>query len=193
MRWQELFADLEAQVRSMEAADLDSEIADRTRGEVAQVRLVNRLIAGQAGPVALQVWGTGALRGVLERVGRDWMLVRAEASGLHGNDTLVPLEAVTAVLDLPQAAVANAGVDPVQSRMGLASALRAVARDRSVVLLRLRDGAGYVGTPDRVGADFVDVAIHEGDVAPRAGSVRGRVTVPFTALGLVQRSPSGWG
>ncbi len=70
--------------------------------------------------------------------------------------------------------------------------LRVVARDRSVVLMRLQDGTRYVGTPDRVGADFVDVAIHDGDVAPRAGSVRSRVTVPFSALALVQRNSSGW-
>ena len=42
MRWEELFADLEAQARALERADDDAEIGERIRGEVARVTLVNR-------------------------------------------------------------------------------------------------------------------------------------------------------
>ena len=184
-RWQELFADLEAQARADEALDLAAEVADRTRGELARVSLVSRLRSRVGGPVSLQVSGAGSVAGTLVRVGADWLLVLAP------DETIVPLDAVGAAVNLPLEAVPASGVGPVASRLRLGSVVRAMARDRSVLAVMLRDGTAVVGTPDRVGADFFDLAVHGRDQAPRRTQVRSRWAVAFGAVATLSRSGDG--
>lgn len=186
MRWQELFADLEAQARVLERSDHDGEIVERIRGEIARVTLLNRLRAQLAREVNVSVWGFGDVSGLLQRVGADWLLIEAEG------ETIVPLAAVMSLADLPPDAVSPEGVGAVASTLRLASILRAVARDRSLVVVTRRDGRNLVGTPDRVGADFVDLALHDVEAAPRRTQVRSRATVNFGAIGCVRRRRGGW-
>src|SRR5680860_1667781 len=176
MRWQELFADLEARARSLEQVDLELEIADRTRAEVGEIQLANRLRSALGATVRLQVQSVGLMEGRLEQVGRDWLLVTTP------DDVVVALAAVGAVLDLSATAVSPAGLSPVTSMLSLTTALRAIAVDRSTVTLRLRDGRSYCGTPDRVGADFLDLSLHDLGEPRRQAGVRGRCTVAFAAL-----------
>lgn len=186
MRWQELFADLEAQASALERAATDAEISERTRGEVARVAMANRLRAQVGARLTARVWGAGDISGRLERVGADWVLV------LAGSEMVVPTSALMFCVDMPLEAVSADSVSVVTSRLGLTSVLRAVARDRSVVTVVTRDGATVTGTPDRVGADFLDVAVHEFGVPPRRSQVRSRATVPFEAIGCVRRRATGW-
>lgn len=187
MRWQELFADLESQARSLERADQDGEIAERTRAEIGQITLVNRLRSQIGEPVRLTVSGQQTVGGRLDQVGADWLLLAGPT------EVIVPMSGVTSVTDLPLAAVSPEGVGDVASRITLASALRAVAIDRAAVRVRFRDKSTLTGTPDRVGADFFDLAVHDlGDV-PRTSSVRTRETIGYAAVAFVQRANTGWG
>ncbi len=186
MRWQELFADLEAQARSLEQADLEVEIADRTRGEVGEIQLVNRLRSALGTTVGLQVQSVGLVQGRLERVGSDWLLVTTP------DEVVIALGAVSAALELTATAVSPHAVSPIASNLSLTAALRALAVDRSAVTVRLRDGSSYSGTPDRVGADFVDVSLHDLGEPRRRESVRGRCSVAFTALAAVCRHGDPW-
>src|SRR5690349_6457042 len=63
MRWQALFDDLEAQLAEGEAAELQAEVADRTRREVGLVRVVDRLAAASGHEVAVALGAAGVLRG----------------------------------------------------------------------------------------------------------------------------------
>src|SRR5680860_1230247 len=110
MRWQELFADLEARARSLEQVDLELEIADRTRAEVGEIQLANRLRSALGATVRLQVQSVGLMEGRLEQVGRDWLLVTTP------DDVVVALAAVGAVLDLSATAVSPAGLTAVAER-----------------------------------------------------------------------------
>jgi hypothetical protein len=186
MRWQELFADLEAQARSLERAEDEGEIAERIRGELARITLMNRLRAQLSCEVQLSIWGFGEVIGRLDRAGADWLLVRA------ADEMIVPIGAVLSLTDLLPDAVSSNGVRHVASSLRLASALRAVARDRSAVVVTLRSGQSLAGTPDRVGADFVDLALHDVGEPPRRTQVRSRATVGFSAIACVRRRPTGW-
>jgi len=183
VRWDELFADLEAQLDAQEAADLAGEVADRTRRERALVELADRLVAAQGRVLAAQLVGGTTVEGVVADVAQQWLV-------LHGpqGPALVPVAAVVGVLGLGSAA-ATTGRDAVRRRISLAAALRAVARDRSPVRVGLADGSVVTGTLDAVGADHADLAEHPVDEPRRPGAVRGVRTLPFAALAWVRPAP----
>ena len=137
--------------------------------------------------MSLRLGGTGPLTGTLERVGLDWVLVACP------QEVIVPMSAVVAVVDLPWGSVSPDAVSPVAGRLSLASALRGVAVDRARVTVVLTDGSRLSGTPDRVGSDFVDIAEHTADAAPRAAEVTRRTTVSCGAIAMVLRDSAGWG
>jgi len=181
VRWDSLFADLEAQ---LDAADDDasSALGERVRAEVAGVHLRDRLRGARGEVLGLRLLGGARVDGRLRAAGPDWLLLE-ELAG----EALVPLPVVTVVEGLPRALAAPAGA--VEARLGLASVLRGVARDRSVVRVALlgEERGVLTGTVDRVGADHLEVAQHPVDEPRRAGSVRSTVVVPLAALACVRR------
>jgi hypothetical protein len=186
MRWRELFEDLEAQAAALDDAELRSEIADRTRAELATVDLARRLHVALGRDVDLRLQGGTAVRGLLSGWGPDWLLVEA------GEEVVVPTAAVLVAGRLASQATTPDGIGLVESRTSIRSILRALARDRSEVSVRLVDGGQVFGTPDRVGADWLDVAAHDAGEAPRPSAVHGRWTVSFSAIAAVRRRPGGW-
>lgn len=181
MRWTELFRDLEGQWEAAESAVLADEVADRTRRELARIRLVDRLRAGLGREIAVTVSGAGVLRGVLADCGPEWLLLEE-----HG-EALVSLRAVLGLSGLGPAAAAGPGSEgEVSARSGLARALRALARDRSEVLCVLVDGSACSGTVQRVGADHVELAEHPPGEHPRRPDAGLRV-LPFGALAVLRR------
>lgn len=185
MRWDDLFADLEAQQREIERRELTAEVAEHTRAERAQVELVHRLVAAEGATVRLRVSGVGWLQGRLRDVGADWALLdHGGTLGGRGREVLAPLAAVTAVEGLGRGHDRDAGGG---RRLGLRAALRAVSRDRAVVRLHDRDGDHVTGTIDAVLADHLDLTRHPDDSPRRASQVRGVVSVPYGALALLRR------
>ena len=179
MRWESLFADLEAELAAAEAAELAGEVADRTRRALAEVRLADRVRAAVGAAVELLLLGGARVRGRLTAVGPDWLLVMES-----GGEALVPQAAVGSVGGL--GALSEPSTSVVEARLDLASALRGLARRRAGVRLELRDGAALSGTIDRVGADALDLAQHPQGEARRAGSVKQVVVVPLAALAVVR-------
>ena len=181
MRWERLFADLEAVLAGEATRELDSEVADRTRRERALLGLHDRL-AGQArdDPVTLRVAGVGQFQARVADVGADWvLLVRPVERRL-----LVPFQAVRHVSGLsgrvsPQSVVAKA--------FGIGAALRAVSRDRAAVTVCDVDGTTVTGTIDGVGQDCLELAEHPLDLPRRPEHVIDVRVVPFSALAAVQR------
>lgn len=184
MRWDDLFRDLEAQLEAADAATQAAEVADRTRRGRAEIRLVDRLRGSLGRPVTMQVHGPGLLAGLLLDVGAGWLLAEEPA----GTTVLVPMSALLTVGGLGPQAVAPGSQGAVAERLGLGHALRAVARDRAPVSLLVRDGTVLMGTLDRVGEDYVDVAEHAVGEPRRRGEVRGVRAVPMTAIGALRSS-----
>ena len=184
MRWDDLFADLEAQQGQLERRERELEVAEQTRAERGRVELTQRLLAAEGAPLRVRVGGVGWLDATLVDVGPDWlMLDQGGALAGRGREVLVPLAAVAAVEGLP----AQVGETDMGRRLGLRSALRAVSRDRAVVRVHDLYGDHVTGTIDRVLADHLDLARHPDDAARRTPSVRGVVSIPYAALALLRR------
>ena len=144
MRWDDLFRDLEAQLEAAAAAELDAEVADRTRREAAQLALVDRARAAVGHPVTLRVLGAGPVDGLLADVGAQWLLL-AEPSG---RQALVPSSAVLSLAGLRAWTSVPGEGGQVFARLGLGSALRGIARDRlpvQVVPHRRQRAGGHPG------------------------------------------------
>jgi anti-sigma-K factor RskA len=182
MRWQQLFADLQAQFEEAEAAAERAESASRVRAELGAVRLADRLRGALGSAVTLRCRGAGPVTGVLADCGPDWLLL----DGDRGTELLVAAAAVLEVSGLGRRTAVPAEATPVQARLDLRRALRALARDRSAVVLVLEDGAVLTGTIDRVGADFVELADHPAGELRRPGAVRGVRAVVIEAVVVVR-------
>lgn len=180
MRWRDLFADLEAQLLADERRELQAEVADRTRRERAEVTVLDRA-ARSIGSVVTVVTGAGSVRGTLDDLGKDWLLVQEQ--GRHA--ALVPMAAVTALVGLATRSDDDRGMG---RRFGVGVALRAVARDRAAVAIHDVAGGLATGTIDKVGADHIDLAEHPADAVRRAFALTGHRVVPFAAIGIVRRA-----
>jgi hypothetical protein len=183
VRWEQLFADLEAQWAAAAAAEFAAEVADRTRSEVARTPLVDRLRAARGQSVRLELSGGAAAEGTIAAVGPDWLLVREVA----GAESLIALAALTGVRGLSRAGALAAAPRSVAASWALTHVLRQVARDREPVVCTLVDGSAVVGTLDRVAADHVELAEHPGAPSRRAREVSGTRLIPTAALACIRR------
>jgi hypothetical protein len=183
VRWDDLFADLDAQAEALEVAERAGEIDERTRIEIGALSLGDRLRVAVGSPVQVRLAGGLAVSGTLARVGVDWLLVDEEA----GRETVLALAAVVTFGGLGRSAAAPGSEGAVHARLSFRSALRGIARDRSPVRLHLIDGTAVDTTLDRVGADFVDIALHASGELRRRGEVRGVRTVPIAAIVAIRR------
>jgi len=179
MRWERLFDDLEAQLASEDAHELESEIADRTRRERALIDLHARLLANVGAPATWWV-GAEALAARVLDVGPDWVLVEPTPV----RPVLLRLGAVRSVAGLRRGAQHPS---VVARRFTLALALGAVSRDRAPVELRDVDGKVIVGTIDVVGADHLEIAEHASDEPRRPANVTSVSLVPYASLAWVRR------
>ena len=171
MRWEALFADMEAQLAAGRLADVRADVAELARAERSSVTLVARARASIGRPVRVLV-ATDAIEGELVDAAPQWLLVATSPV----RRALVPVAAVAGIVGLaPHAAPATGAVE---SRLGLGHALRALARDRVAVRVRARDG-DLTGRIERVGADHLDLA-------DLGGAGRGTWAVPFASLRTVQ-------
>ena len=202
MRWDRLFADLEARFDELADAEAAAESADRERVAIGAVSAIQRLSGSIDRPIRVRLAGGGSVGGVLRTVGPDWLLLTEGQS----SDCLVALAAVTAVEGLT--ASTGGEMTGVGRRLDLRRALRGLARDRSPVAVAVTGwsggsaaaGAGaygpsgsepLTGTIDRVGADFIEVAVHAAWEPRRAGTVRSVALVPLSGIVLVRALPLG--
>ncbi|WP_369253464.1 hypothetical protein [Geodermatophilus amargosae] len=182
MRWQQLFADLQAEFEEAEAAEERAQLPARSRAEFGALRLGDRLGGAVGGRVSLRCRGAGEVAGVLTDTGPDWALLDDGS----GRDVLIALSAVLTVSGLVRTTVPAGPPSTVRAALDLRRALRGLARDRSAVTVVLDDGGVLTGTVDRVGADFVELAEHAADDFRRAGSVRGVRAVGLSAVAVVR-------
>lgn len=180
MRWDGLFADLEAQLAQAAWQETEAEAAELTRGEIAGVHLVDRLRGAVGTRLVLRVAGDERLELTLNTVGPSWVGGTDGAGGV-----LVPLHALTAVENPLTAAVPERSAS--RKRLGIGAVYRTLSRTRLAVTLSGARGTVLAeGTIDRVGADHLDVAVHARDEHRRARALLGMKVVPFAAVQYVR-------
>jgi hypothetical protein len=180
-RWDRLFADLEAEALGQQRGELQAEVSDRTRREVGSLKLADRTRSAIGCTVALELTGCPALAGMVREAGPDWLLLADPAGAV-----VIPLAAVTAIEGLTRSIAPPA--DRVAARSDLRHVLRGLSRDRRALVLGTADGRERTGTIDRVGADFIDLALHPVGEARRASVVIGVLTIPLSALARIRMS-----
>ena len=189
-RWRALFDDLEGQAAELEAAELAAEVADRTRREVALLRLVDRLRASVDRPLRVGLVSGETVRARLGRVGADWLLAHEEPAE---REVLIPLASLAWLVGLGQHSATPGSEGLVAAKLDFRMALRTLARDRSRVLVQLRGGGALAGLIGRVGADFLELFDPDaGGWDPGAPRVRpdrsaGTITVSVRNVVLVRR------
>ena len=181
-RWEALLSDLEAELDAVAAAELDAEVRDRARREVARLHLADRLAPAVGHPVVVAVQGAGTVRGRLADAAPEWLLL-SEPPSL---DCLVPARAVLSISGLGAQSTEPGTGGRVAARLTLGYALRGLARRRAQVVVTFVDGTTANGTIDRVGGDFLELAEHPAGEARRPGAVRAVRTIPFGAVGTVR-------
>jgi hypothetical protein len=179
VRWDALFADLEAQWEAAEAAELSAEVADRSRREAARLRLVDRLAANVGVAATTRLVNGDVVVGEITSYGPDWALVLDETA----RSVLLPAASILWVTGLGRMSADPSRPANVESKLDLRFALRRLVRDRGDVLISFIDGTRMTGSLVRVGADFVEVS----ESGSRTDVVRRTVrTVPLTALAFLR-------
>lgn len=197
VRWERFFDDLEDQLAAeweAERAALDSE-AERLR--LARVDLRTRLVGlsrEAEAPVTLELADGLAVEARIAAVGADWVAAAEPAGGRRM--MLAPLHAIRAVQaahgDLLRSARPAERADRLAERVTFALAMRDLARRRVGVAIGIAPGAdgssgrSLAGTIDRVGADHLDLALHDPGVPRRASEVHGYRLLPLAAIAWVR-------
>lgn len=182
MRWDALFGDLEAQLWADERLSLEAEISERARVEAAAVGLSDRLRGSKGQHITVGLVTGAVIEGTLVHAGAEALVVNEGR-----NQVLVPYAAACRYGGLGR--LAQAERSAVQKTLGMASSLRALARDRSELAVSLlkHDGQAVVhGVMDRVGKDYFDLAIVPRGEARRRDSVSQLWTIPFASLAAIR-------
>lgn len=185
MRWERLFEELEASAAEADRLGHHAEIADRTRRERSRVQLMDRLLAAEGTEIELRIAGAGVVRGIIHRVGGQWVLLTAPDGTT--SETVVPTAALLAVTGLGRRAMTRPP-SSVASRLGLAHVVRGLSRDRSTVALVMIDGHRVWGAIDGVGADHLDLTPRVPGESPNDAVSRPALVVPFHAVATITRT-----
>lgn len=183
MRWDALFSDMEAQFAEGETLAVEAEIAERARVESASVMLVDRLRGSLDSRITVQLLCGRIFEGSLRHAGADALVLNDARHQL-----LIPYDAVARYSGLGRLSL----VEPskVRRRIGLSTALRSLARDRSGLTVVLRGApqgdSGQSGVIDTVGGDFFDLALVSPGEVRRPSHVRQVATIPFGSLGVIR-------
>lgn len=179
-RWDHLFADLDAQADALAARDRALEVGELARAEISRLALVDRLAPAVGTSIVARSRGGVRFAGTVRQVGPDWVLLDEG----QGREVVLSLDNVVSVTGVGRSTSPPPGPQP---RLGFARVLRGLARDRSPIRVHLVDGSVLDGTIDRVGRDFVELAVHGAGEVRRRSEVRTVEILPQRAISAVRR------
>ena len=176
MRWEQLFEDLTGQAGAADAVQRDADAVEHARSAAGQLDLLARLTEQTHDPVEVVLLDGFRIEGTVVEHGDGWLLLAARVGSV-----LVPAH----VLASARTSVGSAsmGAAPaVRTSLGWRTVLRGLVRRRCYVWLGAAGCGDLGGTIDAVGADFLELAVHEPDRPRRDADVRAVVLVSFAAV-----------
>jgi hypothetical protein len=187
MRWDALFNDMESQFVESDRLALDAEVNERARIEMVGIGFAERLRGAVGSRVGVYLGSGESIQGTLAHAGADALVLDEDS-----RQVLIPYAAAARFVGLGR--LSRAEPSPVRRAIGLAHSLRALARDRTELLVTLGTSAGSVrleGVIDRVGKDYIDLAAVIPGEARRSYHVNQVSAIPFAALAAIRsRRPS---
>lgn len=150
MRWDDLFADLQAQFDAAAAQDVTLEVAELAEAEIAGTTIADRWRARRGQTLQMRLRDGSDREGVVADAAQEWVVL---ARGIRRS--LIPRAAVVLAQPLGPSAP---GASAVERALSLGHVLRALAQEHLEVLVHTMAGA-YRGRLVRVGADHCDVLV----------------------------------
>ncbi len=178
MRWDALFEDLDGQLAAAELATIESEVSERVRMEQSGIEFADRLRGQLERNLRIRVESAAVFSGRVVFVGSEWLVLQDGTRSI-----LLPFQGLQSIEGLGRFSATEKSVG--RQRLGMASAFRALARDRSRVAIWLRGSdrsSTLSGTIDRVGRDFMEVAIAPTGEFRSADNVSSVNAIPFSAV-----------
>ncbi len=181
MRWDLLFADLEAQMHAASQLELEQRVNELARIEASQLTLSEALRGAAGGRLSIVMGNGTAFHGVVAKVEPQWVLLHEGTRSV-----ILPLSKVIRVQGVGSQRAKSTSTIPFT----LAAALRVLARNRSLVVLDLDGvrGGTVRGVLDQVGADYVQLMQLADGVGRDGGNRQGSVMVPLAALCAIASS-----
>lgn len=160
MGWEEsmfaVFDDLEQQAAGLHLSERDAEVADLTLTEYSRVSLGSRLHASLDRELRVRLVGGHLVAGRLARVGEDWLLLVDRSSEWivrHGG--IATLAGLSARADSEE-------TWSVLDRLSLRAVLRRLSAATEPCLVHFVDDHQAGGRVGRVGRDFFELLVGEG-------------------------------
>ena len=183
MRWDALFNDLESQFTEADRLALDAEINERARAraEMVSLELADRLRGVLGCRLTVYLASGESFSGMLVHAGGDALVLN---EGQH--QTLIPYAAAARYMGLGRFSTTE--TSSVRRKLGLSHALRSMARDRAVLSVLVGSTSGsarLAGVIDRVGKDYLDLAVVNPGEVRRSHQVSHVATIPFAALAAI--------
>lgn len=181
MRWDLLFADLEAQMDAASQLDLERRVNELARVEASQLTLSEALRGSVNSRLSIVLGNGTAFHGLVVKVEPQWVLLNE-----GGRSVILPLAKILRVQGIGAQRAKTTSNIPFT----LAAALRVLARNRAMVVLDLDGarGASVRGVLDQVGADYVQLLQLADGVGRDGGNRQGSVVVPIAALSSIASS-----
>lgn len=180
MRWEALFADLQAQWEAESAADLDRDIAEAVRLEQSTLRLTDRLRGHREVSLTFRLRSDERVVMAPQLVGEDWIAGTESGVGI-----VLPTASIASVDGMERRAAAE--TSRARRGLGIGAVLRALSRDRASVTVLGLDGTLLAqGLTAGIGRDHLEVLPAYGGEMPRLRDPQSVRTIPFSALGLVR-------
>jgi hypothetical protein len=151
-----LFDDLEQQAEGMHLAGRDADVADLGAAEYSRVNLAARLHASVGLELRVRLVGGHVVGGRLARLGEDWLLlVDRTAEWVVRHDGIATISGLARRADHEE-------TWSVLDRLTLRTVLRGLSGAQEHCLVRFVDGKQVEGRVGRVGSDFFELHVGEG-------------------------------
>ncbi|MFW0108507.1 hypothetical protein ACN08Z_05195 [Rothia sp. P7181] len=174
---EKIFRDYEAQLDSLRQQEIESSAQESRRAEFAKIQQVDRLAAQQGRRIRVCCHPSILWSAELETVGNGWVQLRSTTENI-----LIPLRSILWWEGENRRSQLDAGA--ITRKLNFSYAFRALSVARTPLRIFHRDFVTTTeGTVEKVGLDFIEVALHPLDGQYRSRNITGMRVVGLENVG----------